>query len=198
MNTSHSLLLTPAPVGIMISYWIGYGTNFIGGTTYPEQSSAAWRIPLAIQLVPAIILCVGSWFLPFSPRWLMLVGREEESLAVLAKVRQKDPSSPAIQYEFLALKAEALAERENYCVRYGSGDKTWRNELREYRRILTTKKPLHRVGLGAAVQTFGQWSGENNSLFPVHCCGSSGGTVISTTADSSRNQRYYILRPNRV
>jgi MFS family permease len=88
MNTSHSLLLTPAPVGIMISYWIGYGTNFIGGTTYPEQSSAAWRIPLAIQLVPAIILCVGSWFLPFSPRWLMLVGREEESLAVLAKVRR--------------------------------------------------------------------------------------------------------------
>jgi hypothetical protein len=66
----------------MISYWIGYGTNFFGGTTYPEQSSAAWRIPLAIQLVPAIILCVGSWFLPFSPRWLMLVGREEESLAV--------------------------------------------------------------------------------------------------------------------
>jgi hypothetical protein len=165
----------------MISYWIGYGTNFIGGTTYPEQSSAAWRIPLAIQLVPAIILCVGSWFLPFSPRWLMLVGREEESLAVLAQVREQDPDSPAIQYEFLALKAEALAERENYRVRYGSGDKNWRNELREYRRILTNKKPLHRVGLGAAVQTFGQWSGENNPLLQYAAAAAAAAAVVAVS-----------------
>jgi hypothetical protein len=33
--------------GIMVSYWIGYGTNYIGGTTYDRatgigQSTAAW------------------------------------------------------------------------------------------------------------------------------------------------------------
>lgn len=73
--------------GILIAYWIGYGTNceqcdsdsslraVIGGTTVPGQSSAAWRIPLALQIAPAIVLCVGSLFLPFSPRWLMLKGQ---------------------------------------------------------------------------------------------------------------------------
>jgi len=53
--------------GIMISFWIDFGTNFIGGTG-ETQSEAAWRVPLALQLVPAFILGVGILFMPFSPR----------------------------------------------------------------------------------------------------------------------------------
>ena len=53
--------------GIMISFWIDYGTNFIGGTG-ETQHEAAWRIPLALQLVPALILGFGILFMPFSPR----------------------------------------------------------------------------------------------------------------------------------
>ncbi|KAB8263124.1 general substrate transporter [Aspergillus pseudonomiae] len=151
--------------GIMISYWIGYGTNYIGGTTYPNQSSAAWRIPLALQLVPAIILCIGSWFLPYSPRWLMLVGREEECLAVLARLRKEDANSPAVQYEYRSLKVEAYADRATARSRYGTEEKTWRTEALEYKRIFTTKVTLHRVGLGAGVQAFGQWSGINAILY---------------------------------
>jgi hypothetical protein len=51
----------------MVSFWIDYGTNFIGGTG-EGQHEAAWRIPLALQLVPALILGVGILFMPFSPR----------------------------------------------------------------------------------------------------------------------------------
>lgn len=54
--------------GIMVSFWIDYGTNYIGGTR-EGQSEAAWRIPLALQLVPAIILGCGILFMPFSPRY---------------------------------------------------------------------------------------------------------------------------------
>ena len=53
--------------GIMVSFWIDYGTNFIGGTG-ETQHEAAWRIPLALQLVPALILGFGILFMPFSPR----------------------------------------------------------------------------------------------------------------------------------
>lgn len=74
--------------GIMISFWIDFGrhpagryplmfwpifwlssvgTNYIGGTG-AGQHEAAWRIPLALQLIPAIILGVGILFMPFSPR----------------------------------------------------------------------------------------------------------------------------------
>lgn len=147
----------------MISYWIGYGTNYIGGITYPQQSSAAWRIPLAIQLVPAIVLCVGAFFLLDSPRWLILVGREDECLVVLARLRNQDPSSPEVQYEYRCLKVEAYTDRETSRIRYGTEKKSWRTEMLEYKRIFTTKVLLHRVGLGAGVQAFGQWSGESDS-----------------------------------
>ncbi|KAH8832103.1 general substrate transporter, partial [Flagelloscypha sp. PMI_526] len=53
--------------GSMISYWIDTGTNSIGGTE-EAQNEAAWRLPLGIQLVPAVILGVGILFQPFSPR----------------------------------------------------------------------------------------------------------------------------------
>ena len=53
--------------GIMVSFWIDYGTNYIGGTG-DSQSQAAWRIPIVLQLVPAIILGIGILFMPFSPR----------------------------------------------------------------------------------------------------------------------------------
>jgi len=43
------------------------GTNYIGGTG-ESQHEAAWRIPLALQLVPAVVLGIGIMFMPFSPR----------------------------------------------------------------------------------------------------------------------------------
>jgi MFS family permease len=62
-------------LGIMISFWIDYGTAYIGGTG-DGQSEAAWRLPLALQCLPALILGIGTLFLPYSPRWLMLKGRQ--------------------------------------------------------------------------------------------------------------------------
>lgn len=178
----------------MVSYWIGYGTNYIGGITWPGQSSAAWRIPFAIQLVPAIVLCIGSWFLPYSPRWLMLVGKEEESLVVLAGIREQDPNSPELQYEYLSLKTEAYAEREASKERYGIETKTWCTEILEYKRILTTKVLLHRVGLGAGVQAFGQWSGKPARKDPY--------VVVMELhqhiSNLNRHQCNYLLRSNCV
>jgi hypothetical protein len=48
------------------------GTNYIGGTGV-HQHEAAWKIPLALQLVPAVVLGVGIMFMPFSPRYDMLL-----------------------------------------------------------------------------------------------------------------------------
>ena len=84
----------------MISFWIDYGTNFIGGTG-ATQSQAAWGIPLALQLVPAIILGVGILFMPFSPRWLVNQERDDEALAVLSKARNQPIDSEMVQIEFL-------------------------------------------------------------------------------------------------
>lgn len=96
----------------MVSFWIDYGTNFIGGTG-EGQSEAAWRIPLALQLVPAIILGIGILFMPFSPRWLVNNGRDDEALAVLSQVRSLPPDSDVVQIEFLCVYT--LPSYERHC-----------------------------------------------------------------------------------
>jgi Sugar (and other) transporter len=49
--------------------------------------SLSWRIPLGLQLFPGILLGLGAFVLPASPRLLVLQGRREEALASLAKLR---------------------------------------------------------------------------------------------------------------
>lgn len=168
-------------VGILISYWIAYGTNYIGGTTYPGQSSAAWRIPLSLQMIPAAILCVGAIFLPFSPRWLVLRIREEGCLAGLAWLRSRSATSPEVQYEFRSLLAERQADRAAAQERYRSQDVTWRTKLLEYKRIFTNKTLLFRTSLGAIAQGLGQFSGINAIIYYAPTVfaqvGLSGGTI---------------------
>ncbi|KAL0065134.1 hypothetical protein AAF712_007970 [Marasmius tenuissimus] len=148
-------------LGIMVSFWIDYGTNFIGGTG-ETQHEAAWRIPLALQLVPAVILGVGILFMPFSPRWLVNQGREDEALAVLARARQLPADNELVQIEFLyvesrpesicqdltfltrEIKAQYLFEKETSEARFpqyqdGSFSSNFSLGLREYLSLFTNK-----------------------------------------------------------
>src|SRR3954468_2830056 len=56
--------------GILIQYYIQYGASFTsGGSKNPDQGTAAFRIPWGVQAVPGVILLVGLYWFPFSPRW---------------------------------------------------------------------------------------------------------------------------------
>lgn len=56
------LFAVMASFGVLCSNWIGYGCQFATG-------NAQWRIPLACQIPTAVILCIGAFLLPESPRW---------------------------------------------------------------------------------------------------------------------------------
>lgn len=96
----------------MISFWIDYGTNFIGGTGR-GQKEAAWLLPLCLQLVPALLLGVGMLFMPFSPRWLVHHDREPEARRVLARLRELPEDNDLIELEFAEIKAQSLFEKRS-------------------------------------------------------------------------------------
>jgi MFS family permease len=57
--------------GVACGQLVGYGFFFVKG-------QAQWRIPVGIQLVPALIVFIFINFLPESPRWLIKHGFVEE------------------------------------------------------------------------------------------------------------------------
>ncbi|KAJ9071446.1 hypothetical protein DSO57_1036779 [Entomophthora muscae] len=85
-------------VGLTISFWISYAFQEASG-------ELSFRIPLALQAVPALILGLGCFFLPASPRWLIEKGEIEESHKVLALIwESKTLASSELIAEFNAIK----------------------------------------------------------------------------------------------
>ncbi|KAF2161428.1 hypothetical protein M409DRAFT_69778 [Zasmidium cellare ATCC 36951] len=153
-------------IGIFLAYWIAYGTNNSGGTG-EGQSPMAWRVPLIIQGVPAVILCVGVWFLPFSPRLLMNKGREDEALATLSRLRALPRDHELVQVELHEIKAEVEFERQAFAKRFPNiqRNSVWRNELAQYTNIFQTKDSSKRVAIGGLVMFFQQWSGIDSIIY---------------------------------
>lgn len=47
----------------MMAYWVDYGFSFV-------NSAAQFRVPLALQIVFAVVTLAGILVLPESPRWV--------------------------------------------------------------------------------------------------------------------------------
>lgn len=73
-----------------------------------RQSDAAWIIPFAIQILPALILWVALFFMPRSPRFLLSIGKEDEARATLAKLRRRDSHDQVVNAEIIEVKAEVM------------------------------------------------------------------------------------------
>ncbi|RDW94938.1 sugar transporter-1 [Coleophoma crateriformis] len=125
-------------VGTCISFWLDYGMHFVGGThcdpagvpggaldstgtfepytahghTCLGEKAISWRIPLALQLIPAWILFFGMFFLPYSPRWLMMKHRDDDCIAALSKLRRLPADNNLLRAEYLEIKAAVMFDEE--------------------------------------------------------------------------------------
>ncbi|KAF6153326.1 hypothetical protein GIB67_003516 [Kingdonia uniflora] len=77
LNMGFQLAIT---IGILVANLVNYGTNKIKG-------GYGWRISLALAAVPAIIMTVGSLFLPDTPNSLIDRGHREKARMMLQRVR---------------------------------------------------------------------------------------------------------------
>lgn len=119
-------------------YFISYGSSFVSGT-------ASFRIPWALQMLPAIGLFIGLWFTPESPRFLAKKGRFDECKQILAALHAKgDLTNSFVEREFAEIKYVVEQEREGSNLGYLE---------------LFKPKMLYRTHLGLMTQIWSQLSG---------------------------------------
>jgi sugar porter (SP) family MFS transporter len=98
-----TLFSAMASVGTIVGYFVNFGTSYI-------SSDWAWRAPFLMQLIICLLL-LGAYFLPYSPRWLIDKGRNEEALSVLAKLHDSTVDDPDVRNEYQCICEEIKAER---------------------------------------------------------------------------------------
>ena len=155
----------------MLAYWCAFGSNYIGGTG-SSQSDMAWRLPMIIQGIPAVVLCIGLFFMPFSPRLLVNKGKDAEALSTLAYLRNLPEDHYLVQVEYLEIKADAEFEKEIFDKRFPELSKSvsgsvWRREFAQYSNIFRSRDNFKRVALASLVMFFQQWTGIDSSKLSV-------------------------------
>lgn len=172
-------------LGILVSYWLEYGTQYIGGTrcapdipytggtssdrTFDPikdvgpngctgQSDASWRIPFALQIFPALVLGIGMLFFPESPRYHCMRDNEEAGINALARVRRTTLDDELLQKEYLSIKAEVIFE-ESFNREKFPGKKGFSLYLAGYTTLFSTWPSFRRTAIGCCVMFFQQFIG---------------------------------------
>lgn len=134
----HAVMLV---LGYTIQGWVGFGFFF-----WKNGSSNTWRPPIAIQMFWPLCLLIGLFFVPESPRWLVMQGRDAEAEAILLKLHAdpNDPNNDAAKAEFYQIQKQIAIDKT-----LGS---TWWHILKKpsYR-----KRALLAVGITGIIQCSG-------------------------------------------
>ncbi|KAI8964677.1 general substrate transporter [Daldinia sp. FL1419] len=173
--------------GIMVSFWIDYGTNYIGGTALGFQKDAAWLVPICLQLFPAVILFVGMIFMPFSPRWLVHHGREDEARKILANLRGLTSDHELVELEFLEIKAQSQFEKRTVAEHFPELSEqtpwnTFKLQFVAIKSLFQTRAMIKRVMVATVTMFFQQWTGINAVLYYAPSIFTSLGMSNTTTS----------------
>ncbi|KAI0196586.1 sugar transporter family protein [Xylaria flabelliformis] len=137
-------------IGLLLASAIDYATQ-------SRNDSGSYRIPIAIQMVWALILASGLSFLPESPRFYVRIGELDRAANSLSRLRGQDIESDFIKDELAEIVANH--EHERSLMPQGGYWSTWLNCGRGS--LKDGSSNLRRTILGTSLQMMSQWTGVN-------------------------------------
>ncbi|RGP70019.1 lactose permease [Fusarium sporotrichioides] len=136
-------------MGSIIATFTLYGANI------HLSGNIKWRLPLWLQILCPGMVCLGSWALPESPRWLIAQGRDEEARAFIVKHHANgEADHPIVGIEMHEIR-ESLLEVQ--------GRSKW--ACFDLRSLYKSRARRYRLMLVIAMSWFGQFSGNNVSSY---------------------------------
>lgn len=147
-----SLYQLAVTIGFLGAYLVNYGLlgwssgrNAVGNGWWDLVFvREVWRGMLGMETFPALLFLVIIFFIPESPRWLILKGRDSRAMVVLGKIYA---SSKEVLFQLHEMKA----------VLDLSEDSKWS--------VLLKPRILKAVAIGAGVALLGQFMGVNAVLY---------------------------------
>ncbi|KAJ5806834.1 general substrate transporter [Penicillium riverlandense] len=117
-------------LGQVTAGWVAYGCYAAYNST---NDSREWRIPLAIQIIPALFLGSLVYQCPESPRWLCDHGKADQGLKTLARLHSHGDADDAyVIAEFNLIQTQLEAEHAEKTPNYLDLFRSWP----QFRRII--------------------------------------------------------------
>lgn len=139
MISMYQLMIT---IGIVAAF--GSNTYFAEYAVINGQAGGHWRWMLGIIAVPAAIMFLGVWFLPESPRWLVLKGFRDRAVKVLRMITANEA---AVEREVLEIEESLKVKQQGFGL------------------FLQNKFFRHAVFLGIGLQIIQQLTGINVIMY---------------------------------
>ena len=143
--------------GIVVSFFITYGTRNLDG-------EISFRLPFGLQMVCSTLLSVGINFYPYSPRWLALAGRPDDSLRSLQRLRRLPVTDRRVQDEHRDILVEVELQNGTR-ERKHPGVRGLRLEMQCWLDLFRGKPMLRRTAVAVGVAFFQQFSGINAFVY---------------------------------
>jgi len=139
MISMYQLLIT---IGIVLAF--SSDTYFATYAHIFGHLGGQWRMMFGVLVIPSIIMFIAIYFLPESPRWLLLKGRKSEANTVLSKIRNTDEE---IQSEMNEIEETLKVKHDGFKLFAGSSN---------YRKV---------IFLGIGLQIIQQLTGINVVMY---------------------------------
>lgn len=93
------MLLSGYQTAIQLAALGGFWAAFAAHSSLPDSSSFQWQIPVAVQLIPGVLLLLGTLLIPESPRFLVEQGRVSDAETALSWLRCQSRDDSAVVEE---------------------------------------------------------------------------------------------------
>lgn len=119
----------------MLGFWINYAVN----QTISKETKTQWIVPLGLQLLPGLLLILGIFWCPESPRYYVKKDQWEKASKTLSYIRNLPEDHPYIRKELDDVRAQNLLLQPPSHVT---------NKTKYYAGRLFQKGTRNRIGLG--------------------------------------------------
>jgi sugar porter (SP) family MFS transporter len=81
---------------VAFQLWLCSGIFFATLLSLLLKGSADWRLIFIVELIPAVLLLLNLFFVPESPRWLLMQKQTEQALAALKRICSTQDAEQAV------------------------------------------------------------------------------------------------------